>query len=118
MATTQYILDNSISNGTSNLSYLLSDDLQSKLRCFTPGMVEARFGIGDDSCVSQSKGYTDPEWYWQSSDGSVWGIGWRWGTPRLRGRGPKQSLQGGPFWVHPKEEAAAEFVNFLCQEVA
>ena len=81
-----------------------------------PRDIEAVFGPGENVDIP-SKGYTDPEWYWQSSDGSVWGIGWRWGTTRLRGRGPKQSLQNGPFWVHPKEEAAAEFVNFLVREL-
>ena len=117
MATTQYNLDNSASDGTSNLSYLLSEDLQSKLRTFTPGMVESVFGPGDDLCYQPSKGYTDPEWYWKSSDGCVWGIGWRWGSPRLRGKGPKQKLQNGPFWVHPKKESAAEFVKFLEEEI-
>jgi len=80
-------------------------------------MIEACFGPGDDRCFNQSKGYTDPEWYWQASNGSVWGIGWRWGAPRLRGRGGKQSNQSGPFWVHPKEEDAAEFVEFLLGQV-
>ena len=64
-----------------------------------------------------SKGYTDPEWYWQSSDGCVWGIGWRWGQARLRGRGGK--LRDSGFWFdRPTPEAAAEFVAFLNREVS
>ena len=113
MATTEYTLDNNASNGTSNLGYLLASDLQEKLHSFTPTMIESCFGPGDDRCYEPSRGYTDPEWYWTSSDGNVWGIGWRWGAARLRGRGGKQSNQSGPFWVHPKEEDAAEFVKFL-----
>ncbi len=117
MQNTQYNLDNTLVDGTSNVNYLLSEDLQSKLRAITPGMVEAAFGPGDETCIEQSKGYTDPEWYWQSSDGSVWGIGWRWGSPRLRGRGPKQKLQNSPFYVHLDEAAAAEFVEFLDDKI-
>ena len=115
MPATQYNLDNSISEGTSNLSYLLNEDLQSKLRSFTPGMVEEAFGTGTDIDMP-SKGYTDPEWYWQSSDGCVWGIGWRYGSPRLRGRGSDRKGDGG-FWVHPTREAATEFVEFLGEEI-
>ena len=102
---------------TSNKSHILGESEESDLAEITPGMMQQVFGPGEDVNIPE-KGYTDPEWYWKSSDGSVWGIAWRWGTPRLRGRGPKQRLQDGPFWVHPKKEAAAEFVNFLCQEVA
>ena len=114
---TQFALDINASNGTSNLNHLLDPDLHKMLNLLTPGSVEAVFGPGDDLCYEPERGYDAPEWYWQSSDGSVWGIGWRWGSPRLRGRGPKQSLQDGPFWVHPRKEAAAEFVKFLCLEV-
>ena len=118
MTMAKYTLNNSIaiSNGTSNLNYLLSDDLQSELRSFTPGMVEEAFGPGDEGCDIPSKGYTDPEWYWQSSDGCVWGIGWRYGSPRLRGRGSDRKGDGG-FWVHPTREAATEFVEFLGEEI-
>ena len=115
MTETRFILNNNASNGTSNLSYLLSEDQQASLRSFTPGDVEAKFGPGDEACYEPSRGYTDPEWYWQASNGAVWGIGWRWGSPRLRGRGGKQSNQDGPFWIHPKEEEAAEFIEFLQQ---
>ena len=32
------------------------------------------------------KGYTDPEWYFTGPSGSVLGIGFRYGRPRLRGK--------------------------------
>jgi len=115
---TRFTLNNNASNGTSNLSYLLSTEQQTFLRSFTPSNVEAKFGPGDDRCFDQSKGYTDPEWYWEASNGCIFGIGWRWGSPRLRGRGSKQKNQSEHFWVHPKEEDAAEFVAFLKREVA
>ena len=44
-------------------------------------------------------------------------LGQRLRRPRLRGRGGKQSNQSGPFWVHPKEKDAAEFVEFLLGQV-
>ena len=117
MTTTQFTLDINSAEGTCNLAYLLSDEHKALMSSLTPAMVEACFGPGDDRCFDQSKGYTDPEWYWQASNGSVWGIGWRWGSPRLRGRGRQQGNQSGPFWVHPKEEDAAEFVEFLLGRV-
>ena len=117
MTTTQFTLNNNASNGTSNLSYLLSDKSRALIDTLSPAMVEEVFGPGDDRCYEPTRGYTDPEWYWQASNGSVWGIAWRWGVPRLRGRGGKQSNQSGPFWVHPKEEDASEFVEFLLGQV-
>lgn len=113
----QFTLDLNASNGTSNLNHLLDSDLHEMLSLLTPGSVEAVFGPGDDLCYEPEKGYDAPEWYWQSSDGSVWGIGWRWGYPRLRGRGSDRK-NGGSFWVHPPtRESAAEFVKFLCLEM-
>jgi len=100
--------------GTSNLSYLLDEQHQQELRSFTPRMVEAVFGPGD-VCDIPSKGYTDPEWYWKSSNGNVWGIGWRWGSPRLRGRG---TTGNGGFWNHPDKLSAYEFVEFLKQQIS
>ena len=112
-----FTLDINASEGTSNLAYLLGDKHTDLMSSLTPAMVESRFGPGDDLCYEPSRGYKDPEWYWRASDGSVWGIGWRWGKPRLRGRGAKQSERGGPFWVHPKKEDAAEFIEFLIEQV-
>ena len=114
MPTTQFIPTHD-SNGTSNLMHLLPESSQQVLRSIRPGDVERVFGPGEDIDMP-SKGYTDPEWYWQSSDGTVWGIGWRWGATRLRGRGTVS--RGKFFFVHPSPDAATEFVAFLEREVA
>ena len=117
MTETHFTLNNNASNGTSNLSYLLNEDSRALIDTLTPGIIEQRFGPGDDSCYEPTRGYKDPEWYWEASNGSVWGVGWRWGTARLRGRGGKQINPNGPFWVHPKEEEAAEFIEFLVEQL-
>jgi len=116
MSTTQFELSltRETTNGTSNLSYLLDSKHQELLGTFTPGMVESVFGYGDDACDIPSKGYTDPEWYWKASDGNVWGIGWRWGSPRLRGKGVRQPDQ---VISHPDKLTAYEFIEFLCKSL-
>ena len=105
----KFILDSNASNGTSNLSGILRPEQSEALRKFTPGMFEEVFGPGVDIDMP-SKGYTDPEWYWKSSDGCVLGIGWRWGVARLRGRGVKGASCS-------MDERASEFVNFLASEL-
>jgi hypothetical protein len=106
MEETTYILSINDSESTANVNYLLSGrgghyHPDHALLGLNPGSFEQVFGPGDDLCVDHSKGYTDPEWYWKSSDGCVWGIGWRWGQPRLRGKGQLTS------------EKAKHFVDFL-----
>jgi len=113
MTETRFTLNNNVSNGTSNLNYLLTDEHEKLLRSFTPGNVESRFGPGDEACYEPSRGYTDPEWYWEESNGCVWGIGWRWGSPRLRGRGGGRMENR----VHPDKDSAAEFIEFLINQV-
>jgi hypothetical protein len=66
-----------------------------------PDRFECAFGLGNDTCYDTDRGYEDPEWYWESSDGCVWGIGWRFGIPRLRGKGDITA------------EKAAHFLDFL-----
>tara|TARA_Y100001970_G_scaffold258694_1_gene338888 strand:- start:2713 stop:3069 length:357 start_codon:yes stop_codon:yes gene_type:complete len=115
MATAQFTLENDplASNGTSNLMSLLKPHQQQALRLVMPRDVERVFGRGQEIDIP-SKGYTDPEWYFQSSDGCVWGIGWRWGQPRLRGRGSKGN---GLFANRPSSEQAEEFLGFLLKEL-
>jgi len=114
MPTTQYI-PTRLSDGTSNLMHLLPATDQELLSEIHPGDVERVFGPGEDIDIPE-KGYTDPEWYWQSSDGTVWGIGWRWGQTRLRGRGGK--LRSSGFWFEgPSPDSAVEFVNFIRREL-
>ena len=91
--------------GTANVNHLISGragryHLGEALAGLTPDKFEQSFGPGADVDLPL-KGYTDPEWYWKSSDGCVWGIGWRWGQPRLRGKGELSA------------EKANHFVDFL-----
>ena len=113
MATTQYIPTTS-SDGTANLMHLLSPRDQQVLRLILPRDVEKVFGPGEDINIPE-KGYTDPEWYWQSSDGCVWGIGWRYGQTRLRGRGATR--RGKHFFTSPSPDSEAEFIGFLTREL-
>ena len=103
---TQYTL-NLNSHFSSMISHLLDDDHITSLNTLTPGKLEDVFGPGDDSAYIPSKGYTDPEWYWKSSDGNVWGIGWRWGRPRLRGGG-----------MNTNTVTAYEFMEYLKRQMA
>lgn len=113
MSTTQYTLTEE-SNMTSNLDHLLNKrDLQ-VMSLIMPRDVASVFGPGESVDIPE-KGYTDPEWYFKSSDGCVWGIGWRWGRTRLRGRGP---VGQGFFFNDPTPDAAAEFVHFLVSELS
>ena len=113
MATTQYIPTTG-SDGTANLMHLLSHRDQQVMRLILPRDVEKVFGPGQEVNIPE-KGYTDPEWYFESSEGCVWGIGWRWGRTRLRGKGSiKRSRH---FFVTPTPAQAAEFVDYLTSEI-
>ena len=114
MQTTQYI-PTTDSNGTSNLNHLLPERLLQVIRLMQPRDLEKIFGPGEGVDIPE-KGYTDPEWYFRSSDGCVWGIGWRWGRTRLRGRGP--TSRGNFFYENPSPDSAAEFVAFINSEVS
>ncbi len=114
MPTTQFI-STTDSTGTSNLMHLLNDRDQQVMRLILPRDIEKVFGPGNDVDIP-SKGYTDPEWYFRASDGCVWGIGWRWGQARLRGRGA--TSRGGLFYDVPPPESAAEFVAFITKEIS
>ena len=74
-------------NGTSKKCYQLKEDTRAMLGTFTPEKLTKAFGSGNVKFGKpmRAKGYTDPEWMFKSSDGQVVGIGFRWGTPRLRG---------------------------------
>jgi len=113
MPFTQY-MQTTDSNGTSNLMHLLSEKDQQVIRLIMPRDVECVFGPGEEVDIP-SKGYTDPEWYFRSSDGTVWGIGWRWGQARLRGRGAIS--RGNFFHIHPDPDDASEFVEFLVRSL-
>ena len=111
MATTKYI-PTTDSNGTSNLNHLLTDRDHQVMRLILPRDVEKAFGPGEEVDIPE-KGYTESEWYFRASDGTVWGIGWRWGQARLRGK----SLMRTAPENRPTAEDASEFVAFLKQEL-
>lgn len=110
-----FVLDPASSGGTSNLSHLLSDELLTQLSAVHPNAIEKAFGPGDDSYWEPERGYDYPEWYWQSSDGCVWGLGWRWGCIRLRGRGGNRI--NGLTFDRPSPDSAAEFAKFILSSV-
>lgn len=111
MPTTQYIMNFDVTDGTSNIMSVLAPHMQQAMRLIAPRDVEKVFGPGTEDCYDEMKGYTDPEWYWVSSKQQVWGIGWRYGQARLRGRG--MSNHGTKL----TPEDAEEFVNFLMLEL-
>ncbi len=75
--------------GTSNVTYLLSDDSEciELLRGFTAGDMEETFGPGLSDHYMPGKGYEESEWMFKNDAGEVVGIGYRWGQSRIRGRG-------------------------------
>ena len=46
MSSAQFTLNNSVSNGTSNLSYLLDVEHQEAMNTLTPALLEDKFGLG------------------------------------------------------------------------
>ena len=112
---TQFIMDNGAVDGTSNLNNLLSENSQQALRLIMPRDLEKVFGPGLEDHYDYNSGYTDPEWYFRSSDGCVWGIGWRWGVARLRGRGA--ASRGNMFYSRPPVDSAHEFLEFLMKSL-
>jgi len=105
----RYTNNNALSDGTSNLNYLVSPALMPVLEKIKPEHVEKTFGPGDERVLDLGAGYEDPEWYWKSSDGCVFGIGWRWGRARLRGG--RISLN------HPSHDQANEFLQFIINKL-
>ena len=111
MAETTYIPHND-SLGTSNVTGLLFPPQLEAIRNINPEDMEEVFGPGLDIDIP-SKGYTDPEWYFQTSDGVIFGIGWRYGQARLRGRGLLGTKKNHLQMCHPTQSQAVAFVEFL-----
>ena len=116
MAETRYTPHNDC-NGTSNINGLLFPQQLQALRLIAPRDMEKVFGPGIDVDIP-SKGYTDPEWYFKTPDGIVFGIGWRWGEARLRGRGKRGTKENHLQMRHPSQAQAAEFVDFLIEKLS
>ena len=116
MPTTQYI-PHDTANGTSNINGLLFPQQVQALRLIAPRDMEAVFGPGIEDIYEPERGYEDPEWYFKSSDGNIFGIGWRWGQARLRGRGRRGTKSNSLQLKHPTQDQAIDFVNFLIREL-
>jgi len=110
--TTQYTMNLDTDDGTHNVTHLLGSRSQQLLSLILPRDVENVFGPGLDAYHEPERGYEHPEWYWVSSKKQVWGIGWRWGQARLRGRGMPNHGTELTKWD------AIEFVNFLTKKLA
>ena len=117
MPTTHYIPSNGSSNGTSNVMGLLFPAQQEALMLIKPQHMEDVFGPGAESIYEPERGYEDPEWYFESSDGCIWGIGWRWGQARLRARGKRGTTSNALQLRHPSQTQAIEFVEYLAREL-
>ena len=92
--------ENGASNGTGNITGVLSECDATYIRNLQPMEVAIAFGPGNEDCYIPSKGYEDPEWYWRTESGGVVGVGWRYGKARLRG-------------TRITTDEAAAFVQFL-----
>ena len=113
MAKTQYTSFND-SLGTSNVTGLLFPPQLEAIRKIQPQEMENVFGPGLDVDIP-SKGYTDPEWYFKTSDGIIFGIGFRYGQARLRGRGKRGTKNNRLQLRHPSQAQAVAFVEHLVQ---
>ncbi len=115
MAGTQYI-PHSDCLGTWNVTGLLFPHQLQAIRMIVPRDMEKVFGPGIDIDLP-SKGYTDPEWYFKTSDGIIFGIGWRRGQARLRGRGKRGTKTNHLQLRHPSQTQAKEFVDYLIEKL-
>lgn len=75
-------------NLTGNLTELLGETARGNLRGITPEELTRVFGEREVWCYEYERGYTDPDWNFKTGDKpEIVGIGFRWGVPRLRGKG-------------------------------
>ena len=113
MPTTQYFQTRD-SNGTSNLNHLLPEHAQKIIEAITPMEVESIFGPGQSIDIPE-KGYTDPEWYFEGPGDTVLGIGWRYGSIRVRGSFNinKQFISGPEICKTFLTELVEHFNNFM-----
>jgi len=81
-----FILSNSESCDTANITYALDSEHKSLLTTFNSHEFEKLFGPGLSTEDDAESGYVEDEWYWEGCDGAILGIGWRFGKARLRGK--------------------------------
>jgi hypothetical protein len=85
--------------GTSNITHTMCEEgleiLNANDNILTPDNFDEIFGSGE-YWPEPERGYTEPEWYFEGPGGSVLGIGWRYGSIRLRGRNVHNQFVTGP----------------------
>ncbi len=114
MSETQYIPHND-SLGTSSVTGLLFPAQLEAIRNIDPEAMKEVFGPGIKVDMPQGgmRG-----WYFKTSDDNIFGIGWRRGEVRLRGRG-KRGTKTNPLQLqHPSQSQAVAFVEFLVSKLS
>ena len=75
--------------GTSNVTDTLCEDglriLNANDNILTPNNFYEIFGPAGEYEPEPERGYTEPEWYFKGPGDTVLGIGWRYGSIRVRG---------------------------------
>ena len=114
MSETQYIPHDS-ALGTSGITGLLFPPQLQAIRMITTRDMEKVFGPGIKVDMPQGglRG-----WYFKTSAGDIFGIGWRRGEVRLRGRGKRGTKTNHLQLRHPSQSQAVAFVNFLVEKLS
>ena len=96
--------------GTSGVTGLLFPPQLQAIRMIAPRDMEKVFGPGIKVDMPQGgmRG-----WYFKTSDGNIFGIGWRRGEVRLRARGKRGTKKNHLQLRHPSQAQATAFVEFL-----
>ena len=85
--------------GTSNITHTMCEEglkiLNTNDNILTPSNFYEIFGPGEYE-PEPERGYSEPEWYFEGPGGSVLGVGWRYGSIRLRGKNVHFQFITGP----------------------
>ena len=105
-------------NNTSNITHILCESglktLNANDHILTPNNFYEIFGPGEYE-PDPEEGYTDPEWYFEGPGDTVLGIGWRYGSIRVRGSFNinKQFMSGPEICKTFLTELVEHFNNFM-----
>lgn len=80
------LVENPNTVGTSNISHELTKEDRAFVETLTINDVRKKLGTKCELYEPEMeyKGY-ESEWYFMGDDGKLYGIGFRWGTARIRG---------------------------------
>ncbi len=104
--------------GTSNITHTMCEEglkiLNENEHILNPNNFYEIFGAGE-FWPEPEKGYTEPEWYFEGPGGTVLGIGWRYGSIRLRGSHNvhQQFISGPEICKSFLTELVEHFNNFM-----